>query len=428
MSSYSELIKNFEKIRAYMREFYVYGFKSRDEYDGKSARSYDDERRRIESWLGDHTGFVRTPEGKNVFISIDSRLSCHNPFYKAWKAKSFTDGDITLHFILFDILFAEGDAYTLSEIMERIDGYLSEFSEPMVFDESTIRKKLKEYCSEGLVTAEKDGRKMLYRRADSSNIQLPDGFLDFFSEVAPVGSVGSFLLDRPEYDSTDRFTFKHHYITGAIDDDVLAEIFSAMQEHRFITYVSEGKSGLRNDLVQVVPLRVYISAQSGRRYLIAYRTNSDTVESIRIDRMSSVKAGEVCPEFCELRDRLDEMERYIWGVYISRNAFKKNLTETVEFTVKVGKDEDYIVNRLYRERRVGTVEELGDGLYRFFAEVYDTREMLTWIRTFICRIVDIKFSNKNVAKVFFGDMTKMLEIYGISLGKSDGKVDGDDIQ
>ena len=104
MSSYSELIKNFERIRAYMREFYIYGFKSRDGYQSKSARSYDDERRRIESWLGEHMSFVRTPEGKNVFISIDSRLIKHNPFYNAWKAKSFTDGDITLHFIIFDIL------------------------------------------------------------------------------------------------------------------------------------------------------------------------------------------------------------------------------------------------------------------------------------------------------------------------------------
>ena len=51
MSSYSELIKNFEKIRAYMRDFYVYGFKSRDDYRSKSARSYDDERRRLESWV-----------------------------------------------------------------------------------------------------------------------------------------------------------------------------------------------------------------------------------------------------------------------------------------------------------------------------------------------------------------------------------------
>ena len=68
MSSYSELIKNFEKIRAYMRDFYVYGFKSRDDYQKKSARSYDDERRRLESWLGDHMSFVRTP-GVKMFSS-----------------------------------------------------------------------------------------------------------------------------------------------------------------------------------------------------------------------------------------------------------------------------------------------------------------------------------------------------------------------
>ena len=94
--AYSELVKNFEKVRAYVREFYVYGFKSRSGYDAKSARSYDDERRRIESWLGDYMGFRQTSEGKNVFLSVDSRITQHNPFYRAWKTKSFTDGDITL--------------------------------------------------------------------------------------------------------------------------------------------------------------------------------------------------------------------------------------------------------------------------------------------------------------------------------------------
>ena len=55
--AYSELIKNFDRIRDYMRQFYIYGFKSRTEYDKKSARSYDNERRRIESWLGDFMRF-----------------------------------------------------------------------------------------------------------------------------------------------------------------------------------------------------------------------------------------------------------------------------------------------------------------------------------------------------------------------------------
>ena len=128
MSSYSELIKNFEKIRAYMRDFYVYGFKSRDDYRSKSARSYDDERRRLESWLGDHMSFVRTPEGKNVFISIDSRTIRHNPLYNALKAKSFTDGDITLHFIIFDILHDPSVKRTISALLAEIDEkYLSGF-------------------------------------------------------------------------------------------------------------------------------------------------------------------------------------------------------------------------------------------------------------------------------------------------------------
>ena len=86
--AYSELIKNFERIRDYMREFYVYGFKSREEYDTKSARSYDNERRRIESWMGDYMSFHQDATGKNVFLSVDSRRIPHNPLYKAFKAKS----------------------------------------------------------------------------------------------------------------------------------------------------------------------------------------------------------------------------------------------------------------------------------------------------------------------------------------------------
>ena len=34
--AYSELVKNFDRIRDYMRQFYVYGFKSRTEYDKKA--------------------------------------------------------------------------------------------------------------------------------------------------------------------------------------------------------------------------------------------------------------------------------------------------------------------------------------------------------------------------------------------------------
>ena len=204
MSSYSELIKNFEKIRAYMRDFYVYGFKSRDDYQSKSARSYDDERRRLESWLGDHMSFVRTPEGKNVFISIDSRTIRHNLLYNALKAKSFTDGDITLHFIIFDILHEPSVRKTVSEMLEIIDEkYLSGFENPMVFDESTVRKKLKEYCEAGIIASSKEGRKVYYSRTESTlynangnnSILSVIGFAYIFPELQKVAQIRPTFCD-----------------------------------------------------------------------------------------------------------------------------------------------------------------------------------------------------------------------------------------
>lgn len=413
MSSYSELIKNFEKVRSYMREFYVYGFKSREEYDRKSARSYDDERRRMESWLGDHMSFVRTPEGKNVFISIDSRVSQHNPFYKALKAKSFTDGDITLHFILFDILYSPEIVLSLPEILEKIDEYLSEFESPMMFDESTVRKKLKEYTEQGVIVSEKIGRKMLYRRAD--DVDLPDitDILNFYAEAAPCGVIGSFLLDKQD-EKNNRFSFKHHYITSAMDSDVLAMLFQAMREKSIITVSNMSRRADEPRKNRIIPLRIFISVQSGRQHLLAYQPAFNVIKSFRIDYLSDVKIEEPTPRFDELRAELDEMQTKMWGVAAKRDRYGEDRTEHVAFTVKVADNEEHIVRRLEREKRIGHIEKIDDHTYRFTADVYDTSEMIPWIRTFLCRITELHFSNRTLENQFKRDIEEMYRMYGIA--------------
>lgn len=413
MSSYSELIKNFEKIRAYMREFYIYGFKSRDDYSKKSSRSYDDERRRIESWLGDHMSFVRTPEGKNVFISIDSRSIRHNPFYNAWKAKSFTDGDVTLHFIIFDILNEPSVKCTISEIMREIDEkYLSGFENPMMFDESTVRKKLKEYTEAGIIVTEKVGRKVSYSRAEDTNVKDLNEVLHFYSEISPCGVIGSFILDKEELD-TEAFTFKHHYITGAIDSGVLASIFTAMREKRIISVsnLSRRKDTPRRN--RIIPLRVFISVQNGRQHLLAYLPDYNNFQSYRIDYLSNIKLEEQTPRFDELRAQIDEMKDKMWGVSTKRNKWGIEKLEHVDFTVKVADDESHIIRRLEREKRVGKVEKLDDNTYRFTADVYDVSEMIPWIRTFICRIADMNFTSNTLENQFKSDLNTMYRMYGI---------------
>lgn len=406
--AYSELIKNFNKIRDYMRDFYVYGFKSRDDYTKKSARSYDDEKRRIESWLGDYMRFHQTADGKNVFLSIDSRETRHNPLYKAWKTKCFTDGNITLHFIVMDIL-SDGQELSLGEIAFRVDEYLAAFEHARVFDTSTIRKKLNEYVKEGLLLRRKNGKTMLYRRAEEFEIPSRDA-LDFFSETAPCGVIGSFLEDKTD-NIADHFAFKHHYITSAMDSEVLCMILKAIHEKRNITVEMINRKKDRITETNVIPLRVMISVQSGRQYMMAYAPYFKRITAYRLDNIVTVRNGETADRFDELRDKLNEMQRYMWGV--ATDSRSGNRMEHIEFTVQYDDGEDHIPRRLEREKRIGHVEYIDEHTCYFSADVYDASELIPWIRTFICRITDISISNKTLEIQFKKDLQVMYEMYGL---------------
>ena len=412
--AYSELVKSFGRIRDYMREFYVYGFKSRDGYTKKSGRSYDDERRRLASWLGDSMKFSQTADGKTVFLSIDSRISRHNPLYKAWKTRSFTEGDITLHFILFDILKNPEQKYTLSEITNKIDEYLSSFSKPRTFDESTVRKKLKEYTKEGLIISGKAGRAVLYSRAAS--VVLPDSdVLDFYSEIAPCGVIGSFLLDKIE-SHDDHFAFKHHYITSAMDSDVLCELFIAIREKRSVTLGIINRHTNRITENPIIPLKIMISVQNGRQYLMAYTPRFRRVTSFRIDNIVSVKLDGISEGFDKWQKALEGMLPHMWGV--SAQSRSGDRMEHVEFTIRYADHERHIPKRLEREKRCGYVEHLDKNTSRFSADIYDASEIVPWIRTFICRIVSISFSNKNLEEQFHSDIREMYALYGLEGGDS----------
>lgn len=412
--AYSELVKNFNRIRDYMREFYIYGFKSREEYRRKSARSYDDERRRIESWLGDYMGFRQNADGKNVFISIDSRAASHNPLYKAWKTKSFTDGDITLHFILMDIFASAQKALSLTEITEQIDEYLSVFPEPKTFDVSTVRKKLNEYISEGIVLGEKQGKSMYYSWT-MEKCDLDRDILDFFSEIAPCGVIGSFLLDQVK-EQGSHFSFKHHYITSAMDSEILCSVFMAIREKRSVILETYNRHKERVSESHVVPLRVMVSAQSGRQYLIAYAPRFRRILSFRTDHIASVKIGEVSERFDQMRQKLDEMQKHMWGVS-TQNRWG-NRMEHVEFTIRYGAGEKHIPKRLEREKRCGTVEHLDENTSKFTADVYDASELIPWIRTFICRITEIHISNEKLEEQFLEDIKAMYALYGLEDGEN----------
>ncbi len=400
--AYSELIKNFEKVRSYMRDFYVYGFKGRDEFDARSARMYDDETRRVKGWLEGYIDSYYNESGKKVFISIDSRTLSRNPLYIAFRTKSFTDWDIILHFSLLDIL-ADGPT-TIRECMERIMGeYLSAFDAGFP-DEGTIRNKLREYEKMGIVLSGKRGRNLVYSLSAPFR-QLPAwrDAIDFFSETAPLGVIGSYFAQKNE----SAFEFKHQYFLGALDSEVLFDLCQCMEEHRGVELTIFSRRKKQELKHPVFPMRFYFSTQSGRQYILGYHYAFRKPMFFRLDSIRKMKALNVDQQSEKYERFWKHFDQHLWGVSTGDYSL-----DHIEMQVHVGPDEWFIADRLKREKRHGVVEQLDDETWKFTADVYDASEMMPWLRTFIGRIVKLECSNENITRLFREDLEKMRGLYG----------------
>lgn len=158
MAGFTELIKNFDKIRDYARDFLVYGYKCRGDYTRKSSRSYNNERRRIESYLARYVKWETSARGKNLFINTNTADLSQNPLFSVWETKTFTSNDCLLHFYLFAILM-KLPGLTAQEVSNILyDQYLSSFENPPSPDPMTIRNKLNEYADAGLFSKQKKAK------------------------------------------------------------------------------------------------------------------------------------------------------------------------------------------------------------------------------------------------------------------------------
>lgn len=401
--AYKELVKKFNIIRSYISDFYIYGYKNRYEYTIKSSRSYDNEKRRIESYMKDYMGFRYTPLGKNVFISIDSRILYTNPFYKTLKTKSFTQKDIVFHFIIVDILYDDNISLTLKDIINEID---NNYNIDFVLDESLLRKKLKEYEEIGIIIKEKKDKNVYYKRSNYIDLKKWHNAIKFFSEIGLCGVIGSFIEDNINI-KNNTFIFKHNYMAKALESEMLYNIFDVISEKRecFIEIYSRNK--FRE--VNIVPLKIFVSSQTGRRYVMAYNINMKKIKSYRLDYITDVKKGKICCDFDILRDKLNNIQKYMWGVFL---PYKYNIN-TVKFVLHINDNEEYIYKRLLREKRCGNVIRQDKNTVMFYCAVVDVDEMLPWIRSFIGRIKYFEFSDKNAEKRLYNDINEMYSMYGL---------------
>ena len=404
MAEFSELIKRFDKIRDYMRDFYVYGFKSRADFTKKSPRTYDNEKRRIESYMGEYMKWDYSGGNKSSFISVDCSNIPVNPLFATWKSKSFTANDIMLHFYILDTL--KNTQMNVDELTDVI----CEKSE-VTFDIQTVRNKCNEYVRNGMLVQEKKGKAFVYT-VNPNNVPVSPELIDaikYFQGAAPFGEIGSYILDN-ENSKNDMFAFKHHYIAHTLENGVLYDLLSAIRQNCSVIFENQSERTGKTISNYALPLKIFVSTGTGRRFVCMYSFRTRRFSNFRLDYIKTVALEKEIENASELKEKLNNNLDMVWGVGFGG----ENRSETICIKLHIDeKREPYIIDRVNREGQGGELTKLEDNIFLFTKEMFDSTDMSPWIKTFTGRIIGLEGNNELVINRFYNDMERMAEMYGI---------------
>lgn len=409
MSEFQELVKSFAHIRDYVRDFFVYGFKTREDFSDKSGRTYDNERRRIESWLSEYIRSDYTQKGKHISIALDSNLLLTNPLYRVWKSKSFTDNDIMLHFFILDIL-QDREARSIDELTNEIYANYDVLFEPQL-----VRKKVKEYEAEGLLLCEKSGKQYHYLCADSLTYSIPaelPALLDavrFYHLAAPIGILGSTILDNQKT-TNHVFLLKHGFFAHTLEDEILLTVLTAIRQKRAISLTIRSSKSQQVQNMEGIPLKIFVSTRTGRRYLCLYHKRGQRLANLRLDSIKKLVLMDSVPSYEEYQHILSQNLSKVFGVSFGN----VHTMDYIKLTLSIHEPtENFILKRLEREGRNGRITRVAENIYTYEAEVFDGNEMIPWIKTFTGRILYFDSNNSYLKRKFYQDIQRLAAMYNL---------------
>jgi hypothetical protein len=299
-----------------------------------------------------------------------------------------------------------------------------------------------------------------------------NSFLDFFSMAGYFGELGFYIKNalsstlprsaRNTAPDPGTISFKHAFCAQTLNDEIawytliaiknrqVVEFTALESEEALYTYSDQNKI-----IVTMLPLKILTSCFKGRRYVFGYiiterrylagtemsSPRSGVADSILFDRITAIRLPKTKITAPDIPEDLYETA-IKWGtrtVIREPDERKKygprdNGLIEINFNIKIKNDADrdpernHSIRRLRRECRNGTVEITkitGDTMYAVYrTEAQDEDELQSWVKTYLGRISGLKTRRERFRKIFFGDLNKMLRLYGIDVPEDElsGKV------
>lgn len=415
MLPFNELIKNYDKIRSYLQDFSIYGYKTREDFTHKSSRTYDNERRRIQSYLNQYVSEQYALDGKRLSIHFNHLEIESNPFFETYKTKSFTKNDIRLHFILLDLLKSH-QQLCVGEIVTLIsDDYAAHFDCDALPDSRTIRLKLEEYVGLEILSSFKEGKQVYYRLVPSLLETLPsqtkDHLLDalgYFQNVAPLGLLGHFILERHNKPN-HYFAFPDLHFTHSIDENIVLTLTEAIRgHHKVYLYYTD------SHYVPALPLKIVDNVEQGRRYIMVYQYRVNKYKFFRIDKLAAASIlKETDPTFNMKLSIANALLQNSWGVAINAVQDGAQL-ETWSLLLNIHEThEKHLLEELMAYTPNAILQHTGKHTYAYTFSLLEANEMTPWLRKLSGHILSIDCTNKMLQTRFINDIQNICRYYAV---------------
>lgn len=385
LSKSNLLIRDYENIRQILRDSYIFGCFSRDDFienKGISGRKYDKEQQRINAYLPSKFIQKRRVDKKVLqYCSYNMLDSSNNYLADTYINKSFTALDIMAFFFVQQILNSK-EEMTATEILEE----LPIMNEEVIFTKDNLRIKLEELTEKGFVQCHKIGRKVTYSLSEDiwsnfSNDELVDicTYLEFLKNVSPIEMPYSFLyqklrlylrcirkLDIPE---VEIFHFKHNHLFNALDNDILLQIMKTMNKNHILKVEFYGGK----PAIRVFPGEIIHDSVYGRQYLYCYELETERNTVIRIDRISSICDAGKFDNISQID--VQAMSRYSDDCWCTSGANDELVEIVIEFSFDEEK-ESFILRRIKDEGHGGSICKISDNKYEYRLKIKDPNEMI----------------------------------------------------
>lgn len=424
------LIGEYERIRHILRNLYIFGCFTKQDYVKKifiSPSKYDQDQRKISAYLPEDFITKKRQNKKTImYCKYNMYSDRDNYMINTFRCRSFSDYDIRAYFYVFQYLNEKDMG--LSEFCNTVNNI--GYGNINDYQRETIRKKFEKFEEAEYIIRYEDEKGPKYKLNQDILKNFTDKeiediciMLEFVKNTEILAVPFLFLQKKLELYlycnrniktiDEDFFLYKHNHLFNALDNEILLEILENIKKQNNIklTLVEDVISTDKDKSIafKVIPIKIIYDIVYGRQYLLSFSIQDDIPIVSRVDRIKKI---EVCEKI-----RQSELEKITKGLDAEKEAWcTSNVSQVTAVNVKIEfkfdeKNENFILNRIKREAQNGKITKIQEGVYLYEVKVKDPGEMIPWIRSFGERAKVIESGDFKIEERIVSDWEELLKKY-----------------